>query len=377
MKPFQPAPLPPPELDWGALVTLIGEAHAALARYDGILQGLVNPEILLSPLTRREAVLSSRIEGTQASLEDVLEFEADPKAEEPPKHADIVEIINYREAMTAAVDELKKRPLSLNLIKRVHLILMDSVRGWDKGRGEFRKTQNYIAPPGTPVEQATYVPPAPLEVPGLLDNFEKYIHRDERDALVQLALIHAQFELIHPFLEGHGRVGRLLIPLFLLEKGLISSPAFFMSAYLEANRSEYYSQLQAISKDNDSQSLVAFFLKAVAEQAKDDTTRAKAIQGLYEDMKQRTVELTRSQFAIQTLDTLFNHPIFSAPQFGEQSKIPTPSAARLLTALKDGKVLRVVRAGRGKRPTIFAFPELLRLVNAQRAESPRVGHARQ
>lgn len=376
MKPFQPAPLPP-ELDWGALVTVVGEAHAALARYDGILQGLVNPDILLSPLTRREAVLSSRIEGTRASLEDVLEFEADPILdEETAKYADVVEIINYRTAMMAAVDELKKRPLSLNLIKRVHFILMDSVRGWDKGRGEFRKTQNYIAPRGIPIEQATYVPPAPLEVPGLLDNFEKYIHRDERDVLVQLALVHAQFELIHPFLDGNGRVGRLLIPLFLLEKGFISSPAFFMSAYLEANHSEYYSRLQAISKDHDFQSWVAFFLKAVAEQARDDTTRAKAIQALYEDMKQRTVELTRSQFAIQTLDTLFNHPIFSAPQFVEQSKIPKPSANRILNALK-GKVLRVVRPGRGKRPTIFAFPELLRLVNAQRADSPRVSQALQ
>ena len=373
MKPFQPAPLPPLQLDWAALVTLVGEAHAALARYGGILQGLVNPEVLLSPLTRREAVLSSRIEGTQASLEDVLEFEADPRAEETAKYADVVEIINYRTAMIAAVDELKKRPLSLNLIKRLYFLLMDSVRGWDKGRGEFRKTQNYIAQPGTPAEQATYVPPEPLALPPLLDNFEKYIHREERDVLVQLALVHAQFELIHPFLDGNGRVGRLLIPLFLLEKGLISSPAFFMSAYLEANRSEYYSRLQGISRNGDFQSWVAFFLKAVAEQGKDDATRAKAIQALYEHMKQRTVELTRSQFAIQTLDTLFNHPIFSAPQFGQQSKIPKPSANRILTALKNGKVLRVIRPGLGKRPTIFAFSELLRLVNAQRAEPTGAG----
>lgn len=362
MMPFLPNPLPPSNLNWETLVPLIGNAHAALARYDGILQGLINPQILLSPLKKREAVLSSRIEGTQASLDEVLRFEADPIKEKTEKYADIQEILNYDRAMIAAVGELKSRPISLNLVRKIHSVLMDSVRGWNKGRGEFRKSQNYIAPPGAPLAQAIYVPPEPLAVPGLLDQFEKYLHQDEKDLLIQLALIHAQFELIHPFLDGNGRVGRLLIPLFLYEKKLIFFPAFFMSAYLEANREEYYRRLGAVSKENDFQGWVAFFLKAVAEQAREDTTKAKAIQALYGDMKTRVGELTRSQFSIPVLDTLFKQPVFSSPQFGRLSKIPKPSVARILSALEKGKMIRVVRAGRGKRPTIYTFPKLIKLV---------------
>ncbi len=362
MKPFEPKPLPPSDLNWEALVTWLGNAQAALARYDGVLQGLVNPQILLSPLAKREAVLSSRIEGTQASLDDVLKFEADPIEDKTEKYADIQEILNYDQAMIAAVAELKSRPLSLNLFRKMHFVLMDSVRGWNKGRGEFRTTQNYIAPPGIPIEQAIYVPPEPMAVPKLLDNFEKYIHQEERDQLVQLALVHAQFELIHPFLDGNGRVGRLLIPLFLYEKKLIFFPAFFMSAYLEAHRDEYYHRLEAISKENDFQGWVIFFLKAISEQAREDTAKAKAIQTLYEEMKEQVVTLTRSQFAIQVIDTLFRRPIFSAPKFQAQSKIPKPSVARILNALEKGRVIKVLQKGRGKRPTIYAFPKLIKLV---------------
>jgi Fic family protein len=362
MKPFRPNLLPPPDLDWGSLVTWIGDAQSALARYDGILQGLVNPQILLSPLAKREAVLSSRIEGTQASLNEVLRFEADPVEEKTEKYADIQEIINYDRAMMSAVDELKAKPLTLNLIRKMHFVLMDSVRGWNKARGEYRKTQNYIAPPGAPIERAIYVPPEPMTVPGLLDNFEKYIHQEERDRLVQLSLVHAQFELIHPFLDGNGRVGRLLIPLFLYEKRLIFFPAFYLSAYLEAHRDEYYHRLGAISKENDLLGWVVFFLKAVAVQAREDMDKAKAIQTLYQKMKDQVAEMTRSQFSIQVLDTLFKQPIFSSPQFTKFSKIPKPSVARILSALEKGKVINVIRPGRGKRPTIFTFPKLIKLV---------------
>jgi Fic family protein len=363
MAPFRPKLLPIKEIDWTSLIPLIADAHSALARYDGILQGLVNPHILISPLARREAVLSSRIEGTQANMEDVLAFEAEPRNEETPKDADIQKIINYRRALQADVEELEIRPITLNLIKQMHQILMESVRGWDKGPGRLRMGQNYIAPRGTPIDQAVYVPPEPQFVPELLDNFEKYIHQDEVDQLVQLALVHAQFELIHPFADGNGRVGRLLVPLFLYEKRRISFPAFFMSAYLEAHRDEYYSRLSAISKEENFQGWVSFFLYAIAEQARQDTERVKSIRGLYEEMKERVVRLTKSQFAIQVLDMLFNHPIFSAPRFQSQSQIPRPSAGRILTLLTKGEVLRVLRPGKGKRPTIYFFPRLLELVS--------------
>jgi len=222
-QPYKPQKLPLDSIDWGSLVDLIARANAALARYDGMLETMVNPTLLLSPLTTQEAVLSSRIEGTQATLEEVLEFEADPTRKiEPSKYADIQEIINYSKAMQHAVTLLKTKALCLNLIKELHAILLDSVRGANKARGEFRRIQNWIGPPGCSIEEATFVPPSPDVLPQALDNWEKYIHYNEKERLVQLAIVKAQFELIHPFLDGNGRIGRMLVPLFLYEKKLLS-----------------------------------------------------------------------------------------------------------------------------------------------------------
>jgi Fic family protein len=238
VKPFAPRRLPRGDLDWAELVPLIGRANRAIARYDGIVQGLVNPSVLLSPLAAREAVLSSMIEGTQTTLEELLEFEADPREHAGPRYDDIREVMNYRRAMSEAVEELARRPLSLNLLLRMHSTLMDSVRGRDKRRGEFRREQNWIGPPGTPIERAVYIPPSYSTLAELLDNLERYLHAEEKDRLVQAALIHGQFELIHPFLDGNGRVGRMLVPLFLFAAEVISTPAFYMSAYLEAHRDD-------------------------------------------------------------------------------------------------------------------------------------------
>jgi len=359
--PFVPERLPP-GLDWTALVPLIGQANAALARYDELLQGLVNPEILLTPLRTREAVLSSRIEGTWATLEEVLEEEADPGAAAPARRSDVREILNYREAVRAAVKELERRPISLNLIRRVHQTLLSDARGGKRAPGEFRRVQNYVGPAGEGIEAATYIPPPPNEVMPLLDNLEKYIHAVERDAVVQIGLIHAQFELIHPFLDGNGRVGRILIPLFLYTRELISRPAFYLSAYLETNRAEYYQRLARISSAGDYQGWAEFFLAAVAEQAHDEINRVRAMWALYQRMKGVTIECTRSQFALPILDTLFAFPVFSTPQFVRESGIPTASAARLLKLLEQADMLRVLRPGRGRRPTLWAFPELLGIV---------------
>lgn len=359
--PFTPQALPP-VLDWERLVRDIGLANAGLARYDELLQGLVNPDILLAPLQTREAVLSSRIEGTQASLEEVMEHEADPVPEERTvRYADIQEIINYRTAILIAVDELERRPISLNLVRTIHSALMASVRGHDKGRGEFRRIQNFIGTPGADLKAATYVPPAPEKLMPLLDNLEKYIHVEERDPLVQTALVHAQFELIHPFVDGNGRVGRILIPLILYAKGLVGRPAFYMSSFLESNRDEYYARLAAISKRDDYQSWVSFFLRGMTEQARDDTRRIRAMLKLYDEMKMVVAQRTRSQFGLQALDTLFSWPVFSTPQFSRRSGIPAASAARLLKGL-EGDVLAVLRPGRGRRPTLWTFPALLDIV---------------
>lgn len=361
-QPYKPMQLPLDCIDWGSLVSLVAQANAALARYDGILENMVNPALLLSPLTTQEAVLSSRIEGTQATLEEVLEFEADPRRKiEPNKRADIQEIINYRQAMQHAVELLEKRPLSLNLIRELHSILLDSVRGANKAPGEFRRIQNWIGPPGCSIEEATFVPPSPDMLPDALDNWEKYFHFDEKERLVQLAVIKAQFELIHPFIDGNGRIGRMLVPLFLYEKRLLSKPMFYLSAYLERNRELYYQRLNAISEKNDWDGWIRFFLTAVTDQAKDNTRKARAILDLYEEMKRRVPEITRSQYAIQAIDALFASPVFQSADFVRRSRIPKDSAYRVLSELKQAGIVQDIREGRGRRAAIMIFSKVLEI----------------
>jgi Fic family protein len=364
MEPYRPESLPLSSFDWPSLINLIGPANAGLARYDGILQGMINPSVLLSPLTTQEAVLSSKIEGTQATLEEVLEYEESPDTPTEKKE-DIREIINYRIAMQNAIKTLSQRPISLNLIKEVHLILLDSVRGQNKARGEFRDKQNWIGKPGSPIEEASFVPPPPSQLMEHLSNFENYVHHKESDRLIQLAIVHAQFELIHPFLDGNGRVGRILIPLFLYEKGLLSSPMFYLSAYLEKNRDAYYGGLSGISSEGNWNNWFIFFLKAIIEQSKVNSEKAKSIIDLYDQMKVEFSKSTRSQFSIQALDALFDKPIFTTTNFINRSGISKNSALKILHDLEGNNILTVVREGSGRRPTLLIFNQLINLVEGK------------
>lgn len=360
MEPYTPRTLPLDDIDWVEHIPRIGKANAALARYDGLLQGIINPEILLSPLTIREAVLSSRIEGTQASLEEVLQFEADQEQKiAPEKRLDIQEIINYRKAMRAAVEDLGRRPICTNMIRDLHRILLASVRGRDREPGEIRRIQNYIAPYGTPIERATFIPPPPNLVPGALMNWENYLHSEERDPLVQLAVLKAQFELIHPFRDGNGRIGRMMVPIILYNKKILSTPMFYISAYLEAHRDVYYGRLLAITRENDWDGWIGFFLQALIEQATENNQKATAIIELYEAMKKEVHEATHSQYTIQAIDTLFLRPIFKSADFIAESKIPKPSAHRVLKGLTEAGILTVSREGKGKSPTIYRFSRLI------------------
>ena len=366
MEPYIPDTLPLKIIDWERHVTLIGKANAALARYDGILLGMVNPQVLLSPLTTREAVLSSRIEGTQASLEEVLEYEADVGERGPdqeiadtPQIRDIHEIINYRRAMGTAVEELAARPFSINTIRNLHRILLTGVRGRHKEPGEIRRIQNYIAPPGTPIEGATFIPPAPQMLMDALSNWEEYLYSTERDPLVQLAILKAQFELIHPFLDGNGRIGRMLVPIILYHKKILSRPMFYISAYLERNREFYYERLLAISRDGDWNGWISFFLAALSEQAEENSKKARAILELYNGMKTRVPEIIRSQYSLQTIDVLFSSPIINSSDFSRKSSIPGRTAQRIIQRLEQEKILRLLREGKGNRPPVYLFPGLL------------------
>lgn len=367
MQPYVPDALPLARLDYARLISLVGTANAELARYDGLLQGIVNPAVMLSPLTNQEAVLSSKIEGTQATLEEVLEHEAGQEFT-ADRVQDIGEIINYRKTLNLAKEVLVDRPISLQLIRQMHAVLMDSVRGKDKSPGQFRVDQNWIGPHGCQLKDATYIPPSPLQLETHLQDWEAYIRHQEVDVLIQAAIVHAQFELIHPFKDGNGRIGRALIPLFLYQKKVLASPMFYLSAYLEAHREAYYERLNEISHSKDWNGWIAFFLEAVFMQARDNSNRVKAMLALYEEMKQRIRDATRSQYAVQVLDALFDRPIFQTSDFIKRSAIRNKvTAANLLRSLREAEIIRILREGSGRRAGIYSFPALLNIAEGREA----------
>jgi len=364
MKPFVPPTLPWPHIAWEPLIPSIGRANRALAQFNGILHGLPNPAILLSPMTTQEAVLSSKIEGTQASLDDVLKFEAGDKPKEESLSDDVQKILNYRQALNEAVPALQKRPFNLNLLKSLHATLLAGVRGNDKARGRFRPVQNWIGRPGQSIEKASYVPPAPERVLEFMDAWEKFYHADSPDPLVQLAMVHAQFELIHPFLDGNGRLGRILIPLFLTEKGVLEQPMFYLSAYLEKKRTIYMDRLRDLSHRPDGWTRwIEFFLQAIEEQAAANTRTARSILALYQTKKTQIMELTRSPWAMAVLDQMFKQPVFSASNVPLRKKNgPSRQAyALLLAKLKEAKILTTVHPSSGRRAEVLAFAELIEL----------------
>ncbi len=365
--PFIPHELPPDGLNWQTLVPLVGKANAAIARYDGLLQSLMNPAVLLSPITTNEAVLSSRIEGTQASLGEVLEHDAGlDTAKSPAISEDIREISNYRKALGMAEEALRDRQISLNFIKSLHAILMDSVRGQNKEPGQFRKTQNWIGRKGTPIEHARFVPPSPLILQEHLEKWENFLLQDGHDPLVQLSIVHAQFEILHPFMDGNGRIGRLLIPLFLYSRKCLNSPMFYMSEYLETHRQEYYDSLRAITAHNDWQGWIEYFLGAVVAQSDTNIRKARAILGLYEDLKEQFIKTTRSQHAIPALDAFFKKPVINTVDFIQLSHIPNKvTAGALLRKLSEAGLVRILKKGRGRSPAIYVLPELVNIAEGK------------
>ena len=364
MRPYEPENLPLENLDLRYLITSVGEANAELARYDGLLQGIVNPSIMLSPLTVQEAVLSSRLEGTQATVDDVFEHEAGIEKTETEAR-DVQEIINYRAALRLAQEYLLTYPISLGFICAIHKRLLDSVRGKDKNPGYFRRDQNWIGVSGSTIEEAVFIPPSPLRLTDHLEAWIRYIDSEDMDPLVQAAVMHAQFELLHPFKDGNGRIGRLLIPLFLFQKHRLSYPMFYLSAYLEKYRDEYYARLKEISKSGDWNGWIHFFLTAVIGQAKLNIERVNQIRKLYDIMKQKIQETTHSQHTIQVLDQLFKRPTFKTSDFIKETGIQKATAMTILRQLKESDVLKEMRPGSGRRPAVLIFPDLLNVAEGK------------
>lgn len=366
MEPYVPQDLPVKDLDYNRLTRLLGRANRELTRYDGLLQGIPNPAILLSPLTTQEAVLSSKIEGTQATLDEVLELEAGLSFD-PETTKDIREIVNYRDALRYATGALEHRPMTLGLVKELHHMLLSSVRGEKKSPGDFRKDQNWIGRVGCSIDDATFVPPSPLQLQDYLEAWEKYLFYDDDDFLVQTAIVHAQFELLHPFKDGNGRIGRLIIPLFLYSKKVLTSPMFYLSGYLEENRDAYYTQLRLISQENDWEGWIVFFLQAIIDQATVNADKVRKIFQLYNTMKDRFREITHSQYAIDALDVIFSRPTFNSSDFVRSlEKVTTKqTATQILRQLQHAEIIKVLQEASGRRAARLTFPDLLNMVEGR------------
>lgn len=296
----------------------------------------------------------------------MLKFEAGEAPQQQSRVFDIQEILNYREALWRAQDELRTRPFNLNLLLELHSVLLDSVRGREKARGQFRRSQNWIGPAGCPIQHAEFVPPHPLVLNKYISAWEKYYHQETPDLLVQLAIVHAQFEIVHPFMDGNGRLGRILIPLFLFEKQLLSRPVFYLSSYFERNRDEYVNCLRALGRQKGAWNRwIEFFLVAITRQAEANTEAARSIIDLYERLKERVITLTHSRFAIPILDVLFEHPVLSTRHFEKRSGLPSkPMIMELLKKFRTANILSVIREASGSRAQILLFKELFDLCEA-------------
>lgn len=361
---------PPSDLDWSQLIPLLGPANRAVARYDAVLASVQDPVLLLGPLLNHEAVMSNRIEGSEATLGEVLEYEArgEPDPGSSEKSAERQEVLNYRRALLAAESWLKELPLSLRLLRNTHEVLLQGVRGERKEPGEFRRIQNQISAPGRPIEEARYVPPPPNHVMALMGDLEEFMYRTENDVLVQLAVIHAEFEAVHPFLDGNGRLGRLIVPLFLYDKKVLTRPSFYISGYLEAHREEYVERLLSVSRDGDWTGWCVFFLLAVTAQAETSESRATRILDLYEYRKDWVPEAARSQYGVRAIDWVFTHPVFEGSSFIADSGIPRRSAHRMLRHLLESGLLTQVIPQRGRQSALYAYFELLEVAEGLRTD---------
>jgi Fic family protein len=347
---FVPNPLPP-NLEWDvALAAHISKADLTVGTLSGLGETLPNPHLLIYPFIRRDAVLSSRIEGTQSSLSDLFLFEAT----QVEKQRDVKEVQNYVRAMEYGLKRLNDLPLSLRFIRELHSILMEGVRGERATPGEFRQSQNWIGAPGATLNEATFVPPSVVEMHECLDQLEKFLHSDTSlPPIVQVAMVHYQFETIHPFLDGNGRIGRLLITLLLCQKNVLTKPLLYLSAFFEQHQQEYYEHLLKVSQIGAWREWIEFFLKGVTEQSADAVARSQHLIELLRSYTQIARDRHLTPTAVQLIELIFMKPILNARTAQEFLKVSYPSAQNAISSLEEAGILTEI-TGRKRAKTYSA-----------------------
>ncbi|MCG8527165.1 MAG: Fic family protein [Opitutales bacterium] len=363
---FHPASLPPkpPIKIEGEFQRLLSKADRALGRLDGSIQTLPNPDLFVFMYVRKEAVLSSQIEGTQSSLQDLLAAEARLFSANLPK--DVDEVINYVQAMNHGLSRLEQLPLSIRLIKEIHEQLLKGVRGGRLKPGELRQSQNWIGPGGCTLNEATFVPPPPEEVPNSLGALEKFLHDPGNlPALVQIGLAHAQFETIHPFLDGNGRIGRLLITLFLCEQEILQKPVLYLSHYFKQHRSEYYERLQAVRDQGAWEEWLDFFIQGILLVSKEATETARRILELRENHRnQITDHLGRAAGnGHRILEQLYQSPILKVTDVEQLLNVTFAAANSLISRLTRLGILQEITGQ--KRHRVFRYAPYLDLFSDQ------------
>ena len=359
---YLPAALPPP-IAWDErLAAALSAADRAIGRLAGEGRRLPNPHLLIRPFVRREAVLSSRIEGTQATLGELLAAEAGAAVDRSP--ADLREVANYVAALEYGVERLRKLPLSLRLVTELHEQLMRGVRGDAATPGEFRRSQNWIGPPGCTLADATYVPPPAEELMGCLGPWESFLHDESLPPLVHAALAHSQFEAIHPFLDGNGRVGRLLITLLFIDKGVLPAPLLYLSAFFEATPDEYYARLLAVTEKGEWEEWLAYFLAGVAQQAEDALGRIERIDGLLQRWRERLARAP-SRLPERVIELLVENPFWSVGSLAKRLDVAYTTAQRAVDRLESAGI--VTLATQARRNRVYCARAILEMLE----ESPR------
>jgi Fic family protein len=355
---------PPKQMNYGNFVDSLIKATDAIARYDQMLKNMHNSEILLAPLRNQEAVISSRMEGTVSTMDEILKYEADHKGEateNPNVRSEVIETILYQRALKAAQEAMNDGyPISQSMIKAIHQRLLSFGRGASKSPGEFKTEQNYLADRNK--KKILFVPIRPEQLQDGLDILFEYISKNTDPALIKSAMAHIEFEALHPFKDGNGRIGRMLITLMLWKSGTISSPHFYVSGYFEDNKDEYIDTMRRASETGNWDEWSSFFLKAIEQQAIKNLAIAEKIRELYEEMKQVFAEVLSSKWSVTALDFVFTNPVFRNNKFTSNSGISAATAARFTRTLLDEGIIRTVEEASGRRPALYSFEPLMNLV---------------